>query len=137
MKKQTYINRYNDEYVFTLQEDGNILWEGPFKYCRYGWPNDYSEAWKKFQEDYGGLSFEDFKTNVHAYDDEKREYVFPELVKLVKSDNSRINMVDPSGGPYLHEGMEFMGKEISSFEFIEEGEGLKDNTVLIKTKQNG
>lgn len=128
---ETYTNRYNDEYVFTLQEDGNILWEGPFEYCRLGWPNDYSEAWKKFQEDYGGLSFEDFKEEVHAYDDEKEEYVFPELVKLVGTDSSRIHMVDPSGGPYLTEGMELMGKEIYSFESLDE------KTFLIKTKQNG
>lgn len=128
---ETHINRYNDEYVFTLQEDGNILWEGPFEYCRMGWPNDYSKAWKKFQEDYGGLSYKDFTESVHAYDDEKGEYVFPELVKLVGTDSSRINMVDPSGGPYLHEGMELLGKKIYAFESLDE------NTFLIKTVDNG
>ena len=130
-----YKNRYGDVYTFTKQEDGNVLWEGDFKWCRYGWPNDYSEAWKKFQEDYGGLSFEDFKKQVHAYDDEKGEYVFPELVKLVKSDKSRINMVDPSGGPYLTAGQmlshiiygDEMNVIVESFEPVETG-------YLIKTK---
>lgn len=118
--KETMTNRYGDEYTFTLQEDGNILWEGPFFYCRMGWPNDYTEAWEKFQKDYGGLSFEEFKKEVHNYDGVKGEYTFPDLLPLVKSDQSRINMVDPSGGPYLHEGMECMGKKINSFESVNE-----------------
>ena len=31
-----YTNRYGDVYTFTKQEDGNVLWEGPFKYLRMG-----------------------------------------------------------------------------------------------------
>lgn len=57
-------NRYGDVFTFTKQEDGNILWEGDFEYCRYGWPNNPD-----------GTS----NTNI-------------------------INMVDPSGGPYITEG---------------------------------
>jgi hypothetical protein len=30
-------------------------------------------------------------------------------------------MVDPSGGPYLHEGMELMGKIIQEFKYNKEG----------------
>jgi len=123
-----YTNRYNDKFSFEELDNGNILWSGSFEYCRFGWPNDYSEAWKKFQEDYGGLSFEDFKENVHAYDEEKRAHVFPELVKLVKSDTSRIDMVDPSGGPYITEGMDmkfinkaFYGKKVKELVQREEG----------------
>ena len=29
-------NRYGDTYTFTKQEDGNVLWEGPFEYMRAG-----------------------------------------------------------------------------------------------------
>tara|TARA_R110000823_G_scaffold255749_1_gene377744 strand:+ start:127 stop:438 length:312 start_codon:yes stop_codon:yes gene_type:complete len=29
-------NRYGDTYTFTKQEDGNVLWEGPFEYMRTG-----------------------------------------------------------------------------------------------------
>ena len=31
--KETYSNRYGDNFVFTLLEDENILWEGEFEYC--------------------------------------------------------------------------------------------------------
>ena len=33
--KQRYINRYDDEYQFTLLENGDVLWQGPFKHYRY------------------------------------------------------------------------------------------------------
>ena len=35
-----YKNRYGDVYTFTKQEDGNVLWEGEFKYCRFGYDKD-------------------------------------------------------------------------------------------------
>ena len=101
-----YTNRYGEEYSFTAQEDGSILWEGNFKYCRFGMPNDYSKAWEKFQEDYGGLSYEAFVESVHAYDEEKRQYVFADLVPLITSMKDKIDMVDPSGGPYITVGMD-------------------------------
>ena len=31
-----YKNRYGDVYTFTKQEDGNVLWEGPFDQVRSG-----------------------------------------------------------------------------------------------------
>ncbi len=31
-----YTNRHGDEFTFTKQENGNILWEGPFTYMRMG-----------------------------------------------------------------------------------------------------
>lgn len=40
MKTEKHTNRYGDEYTFTLQGDGNIKWEGEFKYCRYGFDKD-------------------------------------------------------------------------------------------------
>lgn len=40
MKTEKYTNRYGDEYTFTLQNDGNIKWEGPFEYCRFGFTDD-------------------------------------------------------------------------------------------------
>ena len=36
-----YKNRYGDVYTFTKQEDNSVLWEGNFKYCRFGSSNDY------------------------------------------------------------------------------------------------
>ncbi len=35
-----YINRYGDKYTFSLNEQGNVDWRGPFKYCRYAWDDD-------------------------------------------------------------------------------------------------
>ena len=70
----THTNRYGDQYKFTLQDNGNILWEGKFKLCRVG------------------------------------------------TMNGKIEMVDPSGGPYLQSGQDaglissqFKGKLIKEF----------------------
>ena len=49
--KKTYKNRYGDTFTFTLQEDGNVMWEGNFKYCRFGMPNDYTKAYKQYIDD--------------------------------------------------------------------------------------
>ena len=35
-----YRNRYGDNYKFTKQEDGNVLWEGDFEYSRFGYDKD-------------------------------------------------------------------------------------------------
>lgn len=99
-----YTNRYNDEFTFEVNERGNIDWKGNFEYCRVGMPNDYSKAWEVFQKEYGGLDYEEFKASVHTYDEVKREYIFPDLLPLITSKKDVINMVDPSGGPYLTEG---------------------------------
>jgi len=34
MEKETHINRYNDEFTFTQDPEGNVLWEGTFEYIR-------------------------------------------------------------------------------------------------------
>lgn len=51
-----YKNRYGDIFTFTKDQDGNVLWEGDFKYCRISCSN---------------------------------------------IDENTIDMVDPSGGPYM------------------------------------
>ena len=101
-----YKNRYGDVFTFEQLENGNIQWSGNFKYCRFGIPNDYSKAWEKFKEDYGGLDYEEFKDAVHTWDEETNSYVFADLLPLVTSKKDVINMVDPSGGPYISEGMD-------------------------------
>ena len=35
-REETYTNRYGDEFTFTVLEDKDILWQGPFKYYRFG-----------------------------------------------------------------------------------------------------
>jgi hypothetical protein len=121
MITEKYTNRYGDKFLYTLQEDGNIMWTGKFEHCRFGMPNDYSKAWEYFNEVYGGLSFEDFKKDVHSYDEEKEAYVFPDVVPLITSKTDEISMVDPSGGPYLTSGMKLMEKTIKEFKYTENG----------------
>ncbi len=36
MNKEIYKNMHGDVFTFTLDEDGNILCEGDFKWCRFG-----------------------------------------------------------------------------------------------------
>jgi len=44
-QKQTlYKNRYEDEFTFTEDVDGNVLWQGDFMYCRFGMPKDYTKS---------------------------------------------------------------------------------------------
>tara|TARA_R110001632_G_scaffold50630_1_gene126464 strand:+ start:177 stop:554 length:378 start_codon:yes stop_codon:yes gene_type:complete len=116
-----FVNRYGDEFTFEENDNGNIEWKGNFKWCRTGMPNDYSKAWEYFNEVYGGLSFEDFKKDVHSYDEEKEAYVFPDVITLITSKTDEINMVDPSGGPYLTSGMKLMEKTIKEFKYTENG----------------
>lgn len=128
MKSQLYKNRYGDEFTFTPTEDGNILWEGNFQYCRSGWANDYTKAWEKFQRNYGGLSFEEFKEEVHKYDDENNKFIYDDIVPLITSKTDEINMIDPSGGPFIAKGMrssllheDVQGKFVK--EFIQKDDG--------------
>lgn len=107
--KTTYKNRYGDEFSFSKTEDGNILWEGDFTYSRIGYPNDYRKAYNAYLHDHKHvqnlMSFNQFKNVVHEYDDETHTHIYDKYLKMVESLKDKINMVDPSGGPYLAEGM--------------------------------
>ena len=127
-----YTNRYNDEFTFEVNERGNIDWKGNFEYCREGMPNDYSKAWEVFQKEYGGLDYKEFKASVHTYDEVKKEYVFPDLLPLITSKKDVINMVDPSGGPYLTEGTNMKTFGIDGI--IKEFKWQKDGYEIILEK---
>ena len=136
-----YTNRYGDVFTFTKQEDGDVLWEGDFKYCRFGWPNVYKRAYQQYCKDVGSsgghpMHIEDFKEQVHEMlYNEKDEYIGPGPIcamygHLVYSDTKTIDMVDPSGGPYLSthtnlgerfDSHELKGLCISSFTPVETG----------------
>ena len=136
-----YTNRYGDVYTFTKQEDGSVLWEGSFKWCRFGWPNVYKEAYQQYCKDVGSkggqpMFIDTFKREVHEMEyNENGEYVGPGPIcaqygHLVTSNTNVIDMIDPSGGPYLstHTNLyerfsddELKGLCISSFEPIETG----------------
>lgn len=125
--KETMTNRYGDEFVFTLLEDGNIQWDGKFEYIRVGFPNDYTDAYRAYTTLGGLMGLKEFKKEVHrSIYDEDDNYVGPcDIARvygpMVKSKRDVIDMVDPSGGPYLAEGMEIMGKTIKEFKSNETG----------------
>lgn len=102
-----YKNRYNDTYTFTEDDNKDILWEGDFKYCRFGMPNDYTGAYEAYCNDVGNLlTMEEFKEAVHKYDDVKREYILGDkYVRMVETLWNETDMIDPSGGPYITRGM--------------------------------
>jgi len=135
-----YKNRDGNVFTFTETKDGNILWEGNFEYHRYGCPNVYTNAYQAYLNDEPNrdplLTLSEFKKAVHEYG--KESYEAGDLAKkyspLVYSDTETINMVDPSGGPYLSAGYdlgnlsdEFQGKVIQSFENVEKGYLIKIN----------
>jgi hypothetical protein len=134
IKNETYTNRYGDKFIFILNEDGNIQWNGKFEHCRYGFPNDYTKAYKAYLTFGGDMILDDFKEEVHRHIyDENDRWVGPcDIARvygpMVESKNE-IDMVDPSGGPYLTAGMKIMGRVIKEFKPNEEG-------YLIITKQN-
>ena len=122
----TYKNRYGDLFTFTKDDNGDILWEGKFEYYRIGYPNDYTKAFNKFVSDGGRLSFNQFKKAVHEWDDETNTQYYPEYSRMVESIISKIDMVDPSGGPYISVRMSldsfgFKDYKVADFEVIETG----------------
>jgi hypothetical protein len=126
-----YKNRYRDVYTFTLLEDKNVLWEGSFEYHRVSFPNVYKEAYQQYRKDGGDMHIEDFKEEVHKYDDAtfKPSEIAQKYRSLVYSDMNTIDMVDPSGGPFMTAhmdlgdllGEEFENRCIRSFKPAETG----------------
>ena len=101
-----YKNRYGDMFTFTEDDNHDVLWEGDFKWCRFGMPNDYTRAYEAYCNDVETpIPLEEFKKAVHHYDDETLTYDYPEYNRMVDSLKNEIEMVDPSGGPYISRGM--------------------------------
>ena len=134
MKAETYKNRYGETFTFTPTANGNVIWEGNFKWCRFGLPNDYTNTYHAYTTNGGLMGLEEFKQEVHhSIYDENDRYVGPSDIMrvygpLVETRKDIINMVDPSGGPYLSEGMsstmahsEIEGKKISHFIPLQSG----------------
>lgn len=132
-------NRYSDEYEFSLDSEGNILWEGNFKHCRFAWPNVYDKAYEAYCADVDSderMTMGEFQSNVHSYDADtfERGKIGQKYGHLVYSDTKKISMVDPSGGPYLSIGMDmsYIGKEFKGLiidEFVPTEKGYK---IIIK-----
>ena len=116
----TYKNRYGDIFIFSEDDNGDILWEGKFEYYRVGYPNDYTKAYNVYVADGGKLSFNEFKNVVHESDEHNK------YNRLVESLQDKIDMVDPNGGPYISvhtplDSLGFKDYKIAGFEYIETG----------------
>lgn len=102
----TYKNRYGDVFTFTKDDNQDVLWEGNFEYCRIGMPNDYTKAYEAYCKDTENpMPLKFFKNAVHEWDDETNDYHYTKYVRMVESLPNEIDMVDPSGGPYITSGM--------------------------------
>ena len=123
--KAIYYNRYKDKITFD-HKGKTVTMSGYSPYFRYSWPNVYDTAYEKYVESAAVdaklegtqiLTQEEFVEALHARKDEN-EYGYNALYKLfgkyIYSNKDVIEMVDPSGGPYLSVGMnlkEFFGRE--------------------------
>lgn len=137
--KTTYKNRYGEIFTFELQENGNILWTGNFQYCRIGMPNDYTKAYEQYLKDNAHIKnlmpLIQFKDAVHEYDDETHQYIYYKYLVLVDCLRDKIDMVDPSGGPYISTAMH-MGTFDKAFKgMIVEDFEKKENGYLIIIKK--
>ena len=84
------------------------------------------------------VDFDQFKKIVHEYKDEELRLKMRPYAELVVSNPDVIDMFDPSGGPYLHEGQD-MREFFYKFDFkepliIKEFKTSKDDYVLILLK---
>lgn len=129
-----YINRYGDEFTMSLLDNGNIAWDGNFSYCRFGKPNVYDDAYAAYAAQGGELSIDKFKEAVHgARFNENGQYVGlseigEKFSSMVYTDENTIDMVDPSGGPFITSGMdmkqfasEFAGMIVEKFNATDTG----------------
>jgi len=140
MEKVEYSNRYNDVFTFSKTEDGNILFEGEFKWMRCSWPNVYTEAYDAYCADVDTderMTLGEFKGAVHEYDKETfRSTPFAKKYQsLVYSNKDVIDMIDPSGGPYMHSGYD-MGMFDESFKgmIVEEFKSSPEGYLIIIKK---
>jgi len=142
-RKIEYKNRYGDIITFEYKAPNKVIMTGG-EYCRWGFPNDYTWAYKMYCDSVGLrvekiMSLQEFKEQVHMdrYDSPIGwKNPLEPFQKYVKSDTSIIDMCDPSGGPYLHAGHDMnsfgFGRHkpmiIDQFLFNEDG----TKTILLK-----
>ena len=111
--KTTYPNRYGD--LIQFEHIGNKVIMTGGSWFRYGWPNVYDRAYEAFVNERAEhnmelIDFETFKNEVHNYDNKEQYQKMRPYAKLIYSDTDTIDMVDPSGGPYIS-----LGDNLKSF----------------------
>lgn len=141
MKKIKYKNRHNDIYTFTKQKDGNILFQGDFKWFSVGFPDDYAEAYERYSNDVDTderMTLGEFRVAVHEDIEFESTEFSKKYQKYIRPDTNKYTMIDPSGGPYLCSGMG-MGTIDESFEgmIIDEFKPTsKGYLIIIKNENN-
>jgi len=143
--KAIYKNRYKDEITFEHQENTIVMTGG--SWFRYGWPNVYDKAYEKYVESASidakleenqVLTQEEFEEILFVTKDEDKyesNILYKLFGKYIYSDTDTIDMVDPSGGPYISLGDNlkmFFGKDYQDLIITEIK--FKDNTVTFKIK---
>jgi len=116
--KAIYHNRYKDKIVFD-HKGKTVTMSGYSPYFRYSWPNVYDLAYEKYVESAvvdakleGNqiLTQEEFEKVLYVDKDNTgwhNNALYKLFGKYIYSDKDTIDMVDPSGGPYLSRGMNF------------------------------
>jgi len=115
--KATYYNRYRTEITFK-QTKNQVVMSGKdlTKWMRYGFPNVYDKAYEKYVDSAlvdaklevnQLLTLEEFKEALFNTKDEdvhESNALLKLFGKYIYSDMETIDMVDPSGGPYITVG---------------------------------
>ena len=138
--KAIYYNRYNAKITFD-HKGKTVTMSGYGPYFRYGWPNKYDVAYTKYLasayldaklEGNQMLTQEEFEKALYVDkgDDSNwhKNLLYQLFGKYIYSDKDTIDMVDPSGGPYLTVGTNlksFFGKDYENL-IIESIEIKKD-----------
>jgi len=130
MISKTYVNRYGDRILFEQNEDTILMSGYSPEYCRFGWPNVYTEAYQAYcdvvyeQPDGKPMSLERFKEVVHEWREGSTNWIMKLFGPLITSDKETIDMFDPSGGPYMKVGMDMshFGLEgiVTAIKFVED-----------------
>ena len=144
--KASYHNRYNAKITFD-HKGKTVTMSGYGPYFRYGFPNVYDKAYEKYVESAvvdakleGNqiLTQEEFE-KVLFVDKDEDKYESNALYKLfgkyIYSDRDTIDMVDPSGGPYLTVGTNlrmFFGKDYE--DLIIESIKIEKKSIKFKIK---
>ena len=145
--KAIYHNRYKDKITFD-HKGKTVTMSGYSPFFRYGWPNKYDKAYSRYLasayidanlKDNQILTEEEFERAL--YIDKAEDYnwhqnaLYQLFGKYIYSDKDTIDMVDPSGGPYLTRGMnlkQFFGKDYE--DLIIESIKIGKNNIKFKVK---
>ena len=144
--KAIYHNRYNDKITFD-HKGKTVTMSGYSPYFRYSWPNKYDKAYSRYLasayidanlKDNQILTEEEFEKALY-FDKDETGWHNNALYKLfgqyIYSDKDTIDMVDPSGGPYLTVGTnlkEFFGRDYQ--DLIIESIKIGKNNIKFKVK---